>query len=508
MSDNDKTQITGSQTIHNVAQFHGFEIVRLISNKGGMADVYEAFQSSVGRRVAAKKLKPGFINDENIKNRFEEEAKLLGQLNHANIVQVIDFSNEHLTLFMEFIEGRPLDDILSEKEKLPLDESLRIISAVLAGLHYAHGHSIIHRDIKPGNIFLAADGRVKIADFGIARILGGSTQVHQTQHGSWIGTPSYISPEQILGDEVGPWSDIYSAGVTLYFLVTGKLPFVGENIMQTAVMHLKEDPVPPQQIDPLISSELNRIILKAMAKSREERFPTALAFKDAVDRLLYPRKDMAYLREAKTEWEKSRQERTTERKLLLLNSIKLSQMALAENRDLAEARQILDDSRNGLKKIRRKEYIILGSTALIIVAVIVSLILQLSKGAGTLDIFTSEAAEVFLDGVKIGTAPFIFQDIPSGRHKIAVEQPGFYRSAERDIVIVKGKLLTINEVIPSGGTVIISSARPGMTVKIDGRDCGQTPLSKKLIIGSHSIEVGGMTHQVLIQENDNLAVKF
>ena len=501
MSDNEKT-------IQSIAQIHGFEIIGLISNEGGMADVYEAYQLSVGRRVAAKKLKSRFINDENIRSRFEKEAKLLGQLNHANIIQVIDFSSEHLTLIMEFIEGKPLDELLSEKEKLSIEESLRIISEVLAGLHYAHQHNIIHRDIKPGNIFLTDDGRTKIADFGIASIVGGNEQAPKTRHENWVGTPSYISPEQITGEEIGPWSDIYSAGITLYRLTTGKLPFDSDNVIQTAVMHLRETPVSPQEIAPLISSELNRIILKAIAKNPADRFPTALAFKEAVDQLLHPPKDKAYLQEAKAEWEKSRQEHTTERKRRLLNSIKLSQMALAENPDLSRARQVLDDARNDLKKVKRKEYIILGGCALIIVGVIIALIVQLRSGVGKLDLFTSEAADVYLDGVKIGTAPFVFQNIPAGHHKIAVEQPGFYRSPEKDIVIEKGKLLTLNEVIPSGGMIMITSSRPGITVKIDGADSGRTPLSRKLIVGRHSIEAGGVTRAVLIQENDHLTVAF
>ncbi len=508
MSEYSERDSLGSQTIQNIAQIHGFEIIGLLSNKGGMADVYDAYQLSVGRRVAAKKLKSRFINDDNIKTRFEEEAKLLGQLNHANIVQVIDFSNEHLTLFMEYINGKPLDEVLAEKGKLRLEEALKIISEVLSGLHYAHHHGIIHRDIKPENIFLTEDGRVKIADFGIARILGGNEQAHQTQQGSWIGTPSYIAPEQILGEAAGPWSDIYSAGVTLYFLVTGKLPFVGENIMQTAVMHLKEEPIPPQQIDPLISSELSRIVLKAMAKSPKDRFPTALAFKEAVDRLLHPRKDRAYLLEAKAELEKSRQKRTVERKRLLLNSLKLSQMALAENPDLSEAKQILETAHEDLTKVRRREYVLIGTAVFLITAFVVILIIQLSKGNGTLDVFTNETADVYLDGAKIGTAPFVFKDIPSGKHKISVEQPGFYRSLEKNVVIEKGKTLNINEVIPSGGTVMITSYQPGMPVKIDGKDSGETPLSKKLIVGRHTIEVGGTVKQIIIQESDQLTLAF
>lgn len=500
MSDNETT-------IQSVAQIQGFEIIGLISNQGGMADVYEAYQLSVGRKVAAKKLKSRFVNDENIRGRFEKEAKLLGQLNHANIVQVIDFSNEHLTLMMEFIEGKPLDEVLLEKEKLSLEESLRIISEVLAGLHYAHQHNIIHRDIKPGNIFLTDDGRIKIADFGIASIVGGNEQAPEATK-NWVGTPSYISPEQITGEAIGPWSDIYSAGITLYRLATGKLPFVSDNVIQTAVMHLKEIPIPPQKVASLISSELSRIILKAIAKDPTDRFSTALAFKEAVDRLLYPRKDKAYLQEARAEWEKSRQERTTEKKRSLLNSIKLSQMALAENPDLQGAEQIMEDARGDLKKIKLREYISIGGLALVIVGIIIFLIVQLRSGVGKLDLFTSEAADVYLDGVKIGTAPFVFQNIPSGRHKIAVEQPGFYRSPEKDIVIKKDELMTLNEVIPSGGMVMITSSRPGKTVKIDGVDSGQTPLSKKLVIGRHSIEIDGVTRTVIIQENDNLAVAF
>ena len=495
-------------TIQSIAQIHGFEIIGLISNSGGMADVYEAYQLSVGRRVAAKKLKSRFIHDAHIKDRFEKEARLLGQLNHANIIQVIDFSDTHLTLFMEYIEGQSLEDILAEKGELSIEESLRIISEVLSGLSYAHRHHIIHRDIKPGNIYLTVDGRVKIADFGIAGIIGGTESSLASGEKKWVGTPSYISPEQITGADIGPWSDIYSTGITLYRLVTGKLPFVGDDVISTAVMHLNEVPTAPQDIASLVSPELNRIILKAIAKDPEDRFSTALAFKEAIDRLLTPRRDKAYLQEAKAEWEKSRQERTLQRKHSLLNTIKLSQMAIAENPDLPGAKQILNDAQKDLKKIRKKEYGLLGGVALLIAGLIVLLVIQLSSGMGKLDLFTNESADVYLNGIKIGTAPFVFQNVPAGRHKLWVEQPGFYRSAEKEIVIEKNKLLSINEVIPGGGKVTITSAKPGLTVMINGTDSGQTPLAKKLLVGRHRIEVGGVVQTVVVQENDDLAVVF
>lgn len=501
MSDNETT-------IESIVQIQGFEIVGLISNKGGMADVYEAYQLSVGRRVAAKKLKSRFMDNDRIKSRFEKEARLLGRLNHTNIVGVIDFSNDDLTLMMEFIEGQALAELLAEKEKVSIEEALRIMSEVLAGLNYAHQHNIIHRDIKPGNIILTDDGRVKITDFGIASIVGGTGEEAKNLQDNWIGTPAYISPEQVKGEATGPWSDIYSAGVTLYRLVTGKVPFNGDDAMQTAVMHVTDIPTPPQELNPLISPELSRIILKAMAKSPEDRFTTAMAFKEAVDRLLSPRKDKAYLQEARAEWEKSKQERTTEKKRRLMHSIKLSQMALTENPDLQEASFVLNSARDDLDRIKRREYILAGGGILIMAGVIIFLIILLQSGVGKLDIYTSETAEVYLDGVKIGTAPFVFQNIPTGSHKIAVEQPGFYRSAEKEIVIEKNKLLTLNEVIPSGGMIMITSARPGLTVSLNGVEIGQTPLSKKLVIGRHRIEVGGVARTVLIQENDHLTVAF
>jgi len=501
MTSNDKT-------IQSITRIHGFEIIGLISNQGGMSDVYEAYQLSIGRRVAVKKLKSTFINDENIKGRFEKEAKLLGKLNHDNIIQLIDFSNEHLTLIMEYVEGKPLDELLTDKENLSIEESLRIISEVLAGLHYAHQHGIIHRDIKPGNIFMTYDGRVKISDFGIASIIEGDEISTKTEKGNWIGTPSYIAPEQIIGGQTGPWTDIYSTGITLYRLVTGKLPFFHENPIQTAIMHLKETPVAPHEIAPLISKELSRIILKSIAKDPQDRFSTAQAFKEAVDRLLRPRKDKAYLQEAKAEWEKACRQRTTQKKRCLLSSIKLSQMALDENPDLPEARQVLDGASRDLNKIKRKEYALYGGSVLVLLGFIIALILQLSTGVGKLDLYTSEAADVYLDGEKIGTAPFVFQNIPAGEHKLSVEQPGFYRSPDRTIIIEKGRLLTLNESIPGGGTVTITSARPGAKVYIDGVESGETPLSRKLVIGRHTISVEGISRIVVVQEDDNLTENF
>ena len=281
--DSDKTQILATE-MQNTGSF---EIVRLLSNQGGMADVYEAFQPSLKRKVAAKKIKKEFVMNEDIRRRFEDEAIGLAKLNHPNIVQIIDFNKENLILFLEFIDGKTLDIILKEKGKLAIPEALRIISQVLSGLQYAHSKGIVHRDIKPGNIFITGEDDVKITDFGIAKIIGGNVtdQMHKTRMGVQLGTPSYMSPEQFLGEEVDPRADIYASGVMLYQLVTAKLPFVANSLPKIALMHTQQAPVAPAEVSPDISDKLSSIILKALAKKSSDRFPSALKFKDALETL-------------------------------------------------------------------------------------------------------------------------------------------------------------------------------------------------------------------------------
>lgn len=279
----DKTQI-----LANVMQNTGsFEIVRLLSNQGGMADVYEAFQPSLKRKVAAKKIKKEFVMNEDVRRRFEDEAIGLAKLNHPNIVQIIDFNKENLILFLEFIDGKTLDIILKEKRKLAAPEAVRVISQVLSGLQYAHSKGIVHRDIKPGNIFITEGDEVKITDFGIAKIIGGDVTglSQKTRMGVQLGTPSYMSPEQFLGEEVDPRSDIYASGVMLYQLVTSKLPFVADSLPKIALMHTQQPPVAPAEVSPDISDKLSSIILKALSKKASDRFHSALTFKAALETL-------------------------------------------------------------------------------------------------------------------------------------------------------------------------------------------------------------------------------
>jgi tRNA A-37 threonylcarbamoyl transferase component Bud32 len=504
----ERTQILSADEIESELKFHGLEIVRLISDKGGMADVYEAWQPSVQRRIAAKRIKSHLVANPDVQARFEEEALLLGRLNHPNIVQVIDYCNEKLTLYMEFIEGRALDEILADVGRLSREESLRVISSVLDALAYAHARNIIHRDVKPGNIFITDEGLVKLGDFGIAAIIGDEVRVADSQGESFAGTPSYIAPEQLTTDIPDGRTDIYAAGVTLYLLLTGRLPFVGDNSASTAAMRLTHDPVPPSRLDRTISPELERVVLKALARSRDDRFQTALEFKQAIEVLLLPRHDLACLAEAKSELQKSLQGTSAERKRILTSCVKLLQMTLAENPGNREAEELLADVHVRLSGIRRREYAIIAGLTAVIIGVMVSLVMQLSHGHGSLDLFTNEPAEIYLDGTRIGTSPFVFTTIPTGQHKLYIEQPGFYRSPERTVHIEKGKVVSVSEPIPDGGTIIVSSMVPGTAVLLDGTEIGRTPLTRKVVVGRHKLEVSGVQKDILVHANETGTFSF
>lgn len=495
------TQILSRDEIEAELKYHGFEIVRLISDKGGMADVYEAWQPSVRRKIAAKRLKSHLVSIAEVKERFEEEAMMLGRLSHPNIVQVIDYSSEKMTLFMEFIEGKTLDEVLHERERLPLEESLQIVSSVLEGLAYAHSKNIIHQDVKPGNIFITTDGLSKLGDFGIAAIIGMDVRKGDAQSDSWLGTPSYIAPEQLTGAAVDERADLYSVGVTLYLLITGQLPFIGNDGAQTAAMRLAHDPKPPSALNPMISQELDAVVLKALARSPEDRYRSAAEFKIAVNQLLSPRRDLAYMQEARAELEMARQATTTGKKKFLVSCVKLSQMALSDNPDYPEALQLLTAAQEQLKAVRRKEYLLIGGLCAVIAIVIAVLVLELSRGNGSIDVFTIEPADVYLDGARIGTSPFVFNGLPTGTHRYHVEQPGFYKSPEHRVKIEKGKVVSVSVPIPAGGTIAVSSKTPGSPVLLDGTEIGRTPLTRKVIVGKHKLEVAGTVREIVVQEN-------
>jgi serine/threonine-protein kinase len=257
--------------------FNGrYELHRRIA-RGGMADVFLARDQLLDRPVAVKVLFPEFATDPNFVERFRREAQSAANLNHPNIVSVYDWGQEQGTYFivMEYIEGRSLADILRTEGPLHPQRAAEVASDIAAALGFAHRNGVVHRDVKPGNVLISPSGQVKVADFGIARALGADPDSNLTQAGSVMGTATYFAPEQAQGLPLDPRSDLYSLGVVLYEMVTGRAPFSGESPVAIAYKHVQEQPAPPRHLNTNVPTDLEAIILKLLAKNPQARYPSA-----------------------------------------------------------------------------------------------------------------------------------------------------------------------------------------------------------------------------------------
>ena len=252
-----------------------YEVLDVVG-KGGMGKVYKATDPTIGRLVAIKMITSGLVSDPNYLMRFKREAKSTGKLTHQNIVVLYELGDQDGTpyLVMEYLEGDTLQSILNARRELPLLEKLNLIAQTCSGLHYAHQHGLIHRDIKPANLMKLKDGLLKIVDFGIARLEGENV----TLPGQVLGTIDYMSPEQINGSSIDCRTDIFSTGVVLYQLLTYTLPFQGKDTVSTMMKIIKEPPPPLQNFLEVYPPELESILQRALAKSRDERYATAEEF--------------------------------------------------------------------------------------------------------------------------------------------------------------------------------------------------------------------------------------
>jgi len=250
--------------------------------QGGMAKVFKAIDKRLGRPVAVKVLAPALAHDEAFVARFQREAQAAARLNHPNIVGVFDSGSagDVHYIVMELVEGRTLTEVVAQDGRILPERATEIAESVCSALTAAHDAGIVHRDIKPGNIMLTSRGEVKVMDFGIARMDTGQT-VAQTQ--AVMGTASYLSPEQAQGGPVDARSDIYSAGVVLYEMLTGKPPFAGDSAVSVAMQHVQGDPRPPSQAAPGIPAALDSIVMRAMSRNAANRYQSADAFRRDLD---------------------------------------------------------------------------------------------------------------------------------------------------------------------------------------------------------------------------------
>ncbi|MEM1413656.1 MAG: serine/threonine-protein kinase [Myxococcota bacterium] len=413
---------------------------------GGMAVVYKAVQEPLGRTVAIKALKPSIAMDSQFAKRFEREAHFMAALQHENILHVVDFVKDGRSMYiiMEFVEGIDLYDLLDATPVLPPEVATIIALQVCRALDYAHFRGVIHRDIKPANIMISKQGEVKLMDFGIAR---DDKLSDLTETGTGLGTPSYMSPEQILGDKLDFRSDLFSVGIVLYQMVTGKKPFI-EDEARTVMQKIRLDRyVPARKVNPRVPRTLERILGRCMEKMPANRYPTTQALIDDLTEFLAPRVPMNY----------------SARMVMYLRDVGVLLDREADELLKAGAPR---HARRGVRDRR-----LLRHTAIVQGALFMGVLgsggaIQAASGrlAGNPEDFAAEAgqpvlparagyvrvvvepwADVYIDGQKVVTTPTAQRiALSPGRHFVKLANP-YFREKQLEIRVQTGTTLFIDE---------------------------------------------------------------
>ena len=266
--------------------------IERILGKGAMGVVYEGLDPKLNRRVAVKTIRKADLDAdtaEEYSRRFSREARAVARLNHPHIVQVYDFAEDGdiAYLVMEFIEGKELKQSFDAGERFGIKEAVRIMCELLDALQFAHDAGIIHRDVKPANLMLDSQARTKLTDFGVARVQGlDRTHAERTQAGTMVGTPAYMSPEQITGGSIDQRTDVFSAGIILYQFLTGEKPFTGGGAWTIAKKIIQEHPPLPSSVNNAVPPQFDAVVSKALSKNPDARYPSARNFAAALKHAL------------------------------------------------------------------------------------------------------------------------------------------------------------------------------------------------------------------------------
>ena len=357
-----------------------YEIIELIGS-GGMANVYKAKCHRLNRMVAVKILKSDMAENEEIRRRFRDESRAVAQLSHANIVSVYDVSSSGDTeyIVMELIDGITLKQYMERRGQMDWRESLHFIIQIMRALEHAHSRGIIHRDIKPQNIMVLRDGSVKVADFGIACLQNNAQTLTQDA----LGSVHYISPEQARGEHIDARSDIYSAGVVLYEMLTGRLPFQGDSAVSVAIQHLSSVPLAPSEIREDVPKGLELICMKAMCADINKRYASATAMLEDLESFRKnPDIDMEYIREELKEKENTEATRYISKKELS-EAVRNKKEKEKEKDELAAEKQEKTGIA-GTKDEKKRMAIIIGAFAgaLLLIFLIFTLIFNGFGGGG------------------------------------------------------------------------------------------------------------------------------
>jgi serine/threonine-protein kinase len=321
--------------LNNLLLNNRYQIQKKLGS-GGMSEVYRAYDLTLERTVAVKILREHFSSDIGFREKFHLEAKAAANLSHPNIVTIHDFGldSERLYIIMEYVPGNDLKSILREKRFLPVNEALSLMIQACSGIGYAHRAGFVHCDVKPQNMLITPDKRLKVTDFGIARALA-SIQPDEKSEVVW-GSPQYFSPEQAAGNAPSPASDVYSLGIVFYEILTGILPFSGSSALDFAHAHQFTDPSVPSSIIPGLPKDLDQIILKVLSKEPSSRYRTA----DQLGRILVSMNNqLGYIEDGKFHDDFSAEDiKTPPKKIFRLPIIKLERKS-SEKKKVKKARK-------------------------------------------------------------------------------------------------------------------------------------------------------------------------
>ncbi len=518
-----------------------FQIKELIAT-GGMAAIYKAVQVSLDRIVAVKILHGHLAQDKNFITRFEREAKAAANLKHENIVNIIDYGKAEDVYFiaMEYIDGRSLKELMGSVKFMPVDIALYIAYEISKGLAHAHQKGMVHRDIKPANILIGYDGTVKIADFGLAQA---QDLISVTITGSIVGTPAYMSPEQAAGKKVDNRTDIFSLGVVLYEMITGKKPFCGDNYSSVIHEIITVKPPKPLEANPLINREINDVIEKMLEKDLDRRYENITELCETIH---------TYFKRTKVDISKKqigsfvsepdehfkdviekRREKHFERGLYFMTLgyskideainefTKVLHLApndaqakkhLSELKRKKETTQPKKAEKKPLKSPERKakSFIPIGIIlACIVVTVVIYAVMRKRQGVvqptkdtvvsfGSVDITsTPDNAVIYLDDKNMQLmTPVVLNSLVIGEHIVRLVKPG-YLEYVRSIDVKQGDTISLKPLLVKEqepvvlGSILVRSKPPGATVYLDNRNTGLiTPCTlSEIPAGKHWIKL-------------------
>ena len=450
--------------------------------QGAMGKVYKAFDPLTQRPVAIKALKHEILaQDESgeYQKRFQREARAAGGLSHPHIITIFDVGENYFV--MEYLEATNLLNLMAEKGQLSLDETLSIVSPIADALAYAHGRGVFHRDIKPANIMVFPDGRPVITDFGLAHL----ESTVMTAAGQFLGSPSYMSPEQVLGEDITPRADIFSLCVVTYEMLTGHKPFPGENVTSVIYKVVQSQPVPPHEFNAELPSEYEHIFVRALAKAPEQRFQSFSEFVAALNLEEFDRLGIPVQEQTKI----SVKEDVAVTPVTPLTDDEQETVSLPT--PAAESKSSITE-RKRPSKMQRNALIAAAVFLLAMAAFLIPSFLADPVATGLGVETNPEGAEVWIDGELAGTSPFELDELTLGEHDVRITKDGFLPLEERfEISEADASEPLLFALQPERISLFLESVPSGAAVVINGAQSGTTPLEDfELAPGQHEIQVG------------------